>query len=140
MLGGGADRPTITAYSDSDWVGCRDTRMSSSGNIVYMGNVPVIWYSKKQTNTACSGYEAEYMSMSPCIQNIDYFRRIVNCAQMLHIKYRSFSGLWTDNTAAISVATEPVLHQRTKHIGIKYQASTSMLTTTSRTEPCTMLE
>jgi hypothetical protein len=121
VLGGGADRPTITAYSDSDWGGCRDTRMSRSGHIVYMGNGPVIWYSKKQTNTACSSCEAEYMSMSPCIQNINYARRIVNCAQIPHVKYRRSSGLWTDNTAAISVAAEPVLHQRTKHIGIKYQ-------------------
>ena len=121
VLGGGADRPTITAYSDSDWGGCRDTRMSRSGHIVYMGNGPVIWYSKKQTNTACSSCEAEYMSMSPCIQNINYVRRVVNGAQMPNVKYRRSSGLWTDNTAAISVAAEPVLHQRTKHIGIKYQ-------------------
>jgi hypothetical protein len=121
ILGGGAHRPTITAYSDSDWGGCRDTRMSRSGHIVYMGNGPIMWYSKKQTNTACSSCEAEYMSMSPCIQNINYARRIVNCAQIPNVKYRRSSGLWTDNTAAISVAAEPVLHQRTKHIGIKYQ-------------------
>ena len=120
-LGGGAERPTITAYSDSDWGGCRDTRMSRSGHIVYMGNGPVVWYSKKQTNTACSSCEAEYMSMSPCIQNINYCRRIVNCAKIPNVMYRRSSGLWIDNTAAISVAAEPVLHQRTKHIGIKYQ-------------------
>ena len=59
--------------------------------------------------------------MSPCIQNINYCRRIVNCAAIPRVRYRRSSGLWTDNTAAISVAAEPVLHQRTKHIGIKYQ-------------------
>ena len=120
-LGGGANRPDITAYSDSDWGGCRDTRISRSGHIVYMGNGPVVWYSKKQTNTACSSCEAEYISMSPCIQNINYCRRIINCAKIPNVMYRRSSGLWTDNTAAISVAAEPVLHQRTKHIGIKYQ-------------------
>ena len=62
-LGGGANRPDITAYFDSDWGGCRDTRMSPSGYIVYMGNGPVVWYSKKQTNTACFSCEAEYMSI-----------------------------------------------------------------------------
>ena len=31
------------------------------------------------------------------------------------------SGLWTDNTATMSAADETVLHQRTKHIGIKFQ-------------------
>ena len=41
-LGGGANRPDITAYSDSDWEGCRNTRMSRSGHIVYMGNGPAV--------------------------------------------------------------------------------------------------
>ena len=86
-----------------------------------MGNGPVVWYSKKQTNTALSSCEAEYMAMTPCIQNINFIRRIVNCARIPNVMYRKSSGLWTDNTAAMSVAAEPVLHQRTKHIGIKYQ-------------------
>ena len=42
-LCGGADRPDITTYSDSDWGGCHDTRISRSGHIVFMGNGPVIW-------------------------------------------------------------------------------------------------
>ena len=120
-LFGGAEKPTITAFCDSDWAGCRETRMSRSGHIIYMGNGPVIWYSKKQTNTAISSCEAEYMAMTPCIQNINYVRRIVNCAGIPNVVYRLSSGLWTDNTAAMSVAAEPVLHQRTKHIGIKFQ-------------------
>ena len=98
-----------------------DTRISRSGHIIYMGNGPVVWYSKKQTNVACSSCEAEYMAMAPCIQNINFCRRIVNCANITNIKYRLASGLWSDNEAAIAVSSEPVLHQRTKHIGIKYQ-------------------
>jgi hypothetical protein len=117
----GVSKPLITAFCDSDWAGCRETRISRSGHIIYMGNGPVVWYSKKQTSTALSSCEAEYMAMTPCIQNINYCRRIVNCARIPNVIYRKSSGLWTDNTAAMSVAAEPVLHQRTKHIGIKYQ-------------------
>ena len=75
-LCGGAERPDLTTYSDSDWGGCRDTRISRSGHIVFMGNGPVAWYSKKQTNTAVSSCEAEYMSMAVAIQNINYCRCI----------------------------------------------------------------
>ena len=114
-LCGGADRPDLTTYSDSDWGGCSDTRISRSGHIVFMGNGPVAWYSKKQTNTAVSSCEAEYMS--------NYCRRIKNCAGIPSVMFRRSVGLWTDNKAAVSVAAEPVLHQRTKHIGIKYQYS-----------------
>jgi hypothetical protein len=120
-LGGGAELPHITAFSDSDWGGCLDTRISRSGHIIFMGNGPVVWYSKKQTNVACSSCEAEYMAMAPCAQNINYCRRIINCANIPNVKYRLASGMWSDNQAAIAVSSEPVLHQRTKHIGIKYQ-------------------
>ena len=120
-LGGGAELPHITAYSDSDWGGCLTTRLSRSGHIIFMGNGPVVWYSKKQTNVACSTCEAEFMAMSPCIQNINYCRRIVNCAGIPNVKYRLSSGLWSDNEEAIAISADPVLHQRTKHIGIKNQ-------------------
>ena len=120
-LGGGADLPHITAYSDSDWGGCLMSRLSRSGHIIFMGNGPVVWYSKKQTNVACSSCEAEFMAMAPCIQNVNYCRRIVNCANIPFVKYRLASGLWSDNEAAIAISSDPVLHQRTKHIGIKYQ-------------------
>ena len=59
--------------------------------------------------------------MAVAIQNINYCRRITNCAGIPNVMFRRSVGLWTDNKAAISVAAEPVLHQRTKHIGIKYQ-------------------
>ncbi len=86
-----------------------------------MGNGLVVWYSKKQTNVACSSCEAEYMAMAPCAQNINYCRHIINCANITGIKYRLASGMWSDNQAAIAVSSESVLQQRTKHIGIKYQ-------------------
>jgi hypothetical protein len=120
-LGGNAKLPHITAYCDSDWGGCPMSRLSRSGHIIFMGNGPVVWYSKKQSNVACSSCEAEYMAMSPCIQNINYCRRIVNCANIPNVKYRLSSGLWSDNEAAIAISADPVLHQRTKHIHIKYQ-------------------
>ena len=119
---GSAEKPTIPAFCDSDWSGCIETRLSRSGHIIFMGNGPVISYSKKQTSVALSNCEAEYMAMyANCIHNINYMRRIVNCAGIPNATYRLSSGLWTDNTAAISAAAEPVLHQRTKHIGIKFQ-------------------
>jgi histone deacetylase 1/2 len=30
--------PTLTAYSDADWAGCPDTRRSTSGFCVFLGN------------------------------------------------------------------------------------------------------
>ena len=37
------------------------------------------------------------------------------------MKFRLASGMWSDNQSSIAIASNPVLHQRTKHIAIKYQ-------------------
>jgi hypothetical protein len=121
ILGGGADIPVITSFCDSDWGGCINTRYSRSGHIIFMGNGPVTWYSKRQTNVAQSSAEAEFMAKAPCIQNTNFCRRIVNSANIPNVIYRLASGLFSDNESSIAIASNPVFHQRTKHISIKYQ-------------------
>ena len=41
-----APTPTITAYSDADWVGCPDTRRSTSDFCVFLGSSLISWLSK----------------------------------------------------------------------------------------------
>ena len=38
---------TLTAYSDADWAGCPDSRRSTSGYCVYLGDALVSWKSKR---------------------------------------------------------------------------------------------
>ena len=45
-LRGTTSTPTIIAYSDADWAGCPDTRRSTSGYCIYLGNALVSWSSK----------------------------------------------------------------------------------------------
>jgi hypothetical protein len=118
---GGSSTPTITSFCDSDWGGCVNTRYSRSGHITFMGNGPVVWYSKRQTSMAQSSAEAEFMAKAPCVQNSNYCRRVVNCIGIPHVKYRLASGLFSDNESSIAIASNPVFHQRTKHISIKFQ-------------------
>jgi len=45
---------TLTSYSDADWVGCPDSRRSTSGYCVYLGDNLVSWSSKRQTTVSRS--------------------------------------------------------------------------------------
>ncbi|XP_026384854.1 uncharacterized protein LOC113280447 [Papaver somniferum] len=59
----GRDCSHITTYSDSDWAGCPDSRKSTSGYCVYLGENLVAWSSKKQPIVAQSCTEAEYKAL-----------------------------------------------------------------------------
>jgi hypothetical protein len=56
------DRPptVVEAYVDSDWAGCRKSRKSTSGGILYLGGVAVRAWSSNQNVIALSSGEAEY--------------------------------------------------------------------------------
>nr|GFA41027.1 retrovirus-related Pol polyprotein from transposon TNT 1-94 [Tanacetum cinerariifolium] len=82
----------LTAFSDSDHVGCLDSRKSTSGEIQFLGGDKIVsWSSKKQDCTSMSSAEAENVSLSAC------------CTQ-----------------AAIAISCNPVQHSRTKHIDVRY--------------------
>ena len=56
------DRPptVVEAFVDSDWAGCRKSRKSTSGGILYLGGVAVRAWSSNQNVIALSSGEAEY--------------------------------------------------------------------------------
>ncbi|GKC58420.1 retrovirus-related pol polyprotein from transposon TNT 1-94 [Tanacetum coccineum] len=61
----------LTAFSDSDHIGCLDTRKSTSSGIQFLGGDKLVsWSSKKQDCTSMSLAKAEYVSLSACCAQI----------------------------------------------------------------------
>ena len=54
----------LVAYSDVDWAGCLDTRRSTSGYSIYLGNNLVSWSAKKQPTVSRSSCESEYRALA----------------------------------------------------------------------------
>jgi hypothetical protein len=107
---------SLLGFSDVDFAGCRVDRKSTSGTCQFLGSLLVSWSSRKQSGVAQSTTEAEYVAAASC------------CSQLLWITYTlsdfgeecSHVPLMCDSTSAISVAKNPVLHSRTKHIEVRY--------------------
>jgi predicted solute-binding protein len=94
-----------------------DDRKSTTGVLFYLGTNPVSWSSQKQKAVAISSCEAEYMAAtSGACQGI-WLARLL--AKMQNLEPKTVK-LKVDNQSAISLCKNPVYHERTKHIDIKY--------------------
>nr|GEV90058.1 uncharacterized mitochondrial protein AtMg00810-like [Tanacetum cinerariifolium] len=61
----------LTAFLDSDHVGCLDLCKSTSGGIQFLGGDKLVsWSSKNQDCTLMSSVEAEYVSLSACCAQV----------------------------------------------------------------------
>lgn len=105
----------ITGYCDSDWAGCAATRRSTSGFCILLGHSPLSWKAKKQSIVARSSAEAEYRSMALTACEITWLSALLKDMGLHNIPP---AVLKVDNQAAISIAANPVMHERTKHIEI----------------------
>lgn len=107
----------LHVYTDSDWGSDRDTRRSTSGFIVMMASGPVNWISKLQPIVTVSSMEAEYIACFFAVQDIVWIRQLL---KDLGLERAGPTTVHIDNSSARQLAMNPVHHQRSKHIDIKF--------------------
>jgi hypothetical protein len=105
----------LIAYSDADWAGCPDTRKSTSGFCVFLGSNLVSWSSRRQPTVSRSSAEAEYRAVANCIAESCWIRQLL---QELHHTPTKTTVVYCDNVSAMYMSSNPVQHQRTKHVEI----------------------
>lgn len=108
---GNIDR--LVSYSDADWGGCPDTRRSTSGYCVFLGPNLVSWSAKRQPTVSRSSSEAEYKGVANTVSELCWIR---NLMLELGWKIDKASIVYCDNISSVYIATNPVKHQRTKHV------------------------
>ncbi|XP_066392467.1 secreted RxLR effector protein 161-like [Miscanthus floridulus] len=107
----------LTGYSDSDLAGDIDTRKSTTGVLFFLGSNVITWQSQKQRVVALSSCEAEYIAAATAACQRVWLARLL--AELKGEKTGAIN-LKIDNQSAITLSKNPVFHDHSKHIDIRY--------------------
>lgn len=109
--------PKLLGYSDSDLAGDVNDRKSTSGLIFFLAGGPVAWQLAKQKVVALSSCEAEYIAAAGAACEAVWLARLL--AELVGGAVLA-PKLLVDNKSAISLMKNPVHHDRSKHIDVKF--------------------
>lgn len=112
-----SDGEKLVDYSDSDHVGEVDSTKSTSGILFFLGNSPISWQSVRQKVVATSSCEEEYITAPTTACQGIWLARLLGL--MLN-QDTAPALIFVDNKSVSSLCKNPVLHDCSKHIDLRY--------------------
>lgn len=115
---GSGETLDVVGMVDSDYAVCPDTRRSVTGWVFTLGGGPISCCSQRQKSSSLSTTDAEYIAAAEAAREAIWLKGFVND---LHIADTLIAiPLFIDNNAVLKLSKNPELHQRTKHIDVRY--------------------
>jgi hypothetical protein len=107
----------INIFFDSDHRHDRKTGRSISGIIVYVGNTPIIWKSRRQGAVQTSMYGAELCAMRMAVEEAITIRYML---RSFGIPVSLPTSTMGDNEGTITTASTPECALKKKHVALSY--------------------
>jgi hypothetical protein len=82
---------------------------------VFLGDNLIFWSAKRQTVVSRSSAEAEYRAIANGVAEATWLRQLLH---ELQIPPSRCTLVYCDNISVVYLSTNPVQHQRTKHVEI----------------------
>jgi hypothetical protein len=114
-----SDKLEIVGYTDSDFAGCQDSKKSTSGYIFMLTGGAVSWKSSKQSLTATSTMEAEFISCYQASNQAIWLRNFVTGLQVMETIKLPLK-IYCDNNSVVLYFNNNKSTSKSKFIDIKF--------------------
>ena len=99
-------------------------RKSTSGCCFSLGSTSISWMTRKQKSVSLSTVEAEYIAASMACCEAIWLRKLFS---ELFEHALDTTVIFCDNQSGIHLSENPVFHDRSKHIDIRYHLIRDMV-------------
>jgi hypothetical protein len=114
-----SDNLEVVGYSDADFAGCVDTKKSTSGYIFTLAGGAISWKSSKQTLTASSTMQAEFVACYEATGQAVWLKNFIPGLRVVDSIVKPLT-LYCDNQPAVFYTSNNKSSGAAKHIDIKY--------------------
>ncbi|KAL3626856.1 hypothetical protein CASFOL_029263 [Castilleja foliolosa] len=119
LVFGGENELKVTGFTDASFQTDKDDFRSQSGYVFCLNGGAISWKSSKQSTTADSTTEAEYIAASEAAKEGVWMKKFISELGVVPSAAKSVV-LYCDNSGAIAQAKEPREHHKSKHVLRKY--------------------
>ena len=109
----------VVGYSDADFAGCVDTNKSTSGYVFMLANGAISWKSSKQSLTAASMMQAEFVACYEAVGQAVWLKGFIPELRVVDSISKPLR-LYCDNRSAVFYANNNKSSGAAKHMEIKY--------------------
>jgi hypothetical protein len=114
----------LQGYVDADWAGSAVDRKSTSGCCFTLESAMVSWCSKKQSSVALRTAKAEYIALSVVVREAVWLCKLLTD---LFDHEMDSTIIHCDNQSCVKLSENPVFHDKSKQIEIKYHYIRDMM-------------
>jgi hypothetical protein len=111
------DEVKLQGYTDFDWVGSVVDRKSTLGCCFSLGSSMISWLGRKHSLVALTTTEVEYIATNVASREVVWLRKLL--AELFDLELEP-TLIYCDNQSCVKLSENPVFHDKSKHIEIKY--------------------